>query len=266
MRATSPDNARCQHLEILIHHLEEAQQSTTNTLQPLLKHGEITFDLLWALFRPNQLVFTECSGTGKPRCIKYDFGDFVTELGEKKFRIEGRYYDYDGKQFGEASIKLNIAGYQGTKRIESLGAFPLEYHPQQQIIRTQLAQCGQSFVQLTGTHHRHYHGRAFTVVKGEKVKVEVNGRIIVDPLFFREMNPNYFKPQIDPCLELFFAGVSLDELAAEELHDALEESKPATLLSEEDFLRCNATVVGFSFSEKMWCKSPSNIRCGGTKS
>ena len=47
----------------------------------------------------------------------------------KYFHLECRYVDFDGKVFGETSIELAILQFRGTKKINSLDAFRLEYHP-----------------------------------------------------------------------------------------------------------------------------------------
>jgi hypothetical protein len=41
----------------------------------LLEKREIIYDLLWAFFKPNIVVYTTCVGTGKLRYVKYNFGE-----------------------------------------------------------------------------------------------------------------------------------------------------------------------------------------------
>lgn len=253
MRESQTDMAY-QHVDLLIRHLEETHLSVTENLLPLLEHGEITFELLWALFRSNQIIFTECRGTGEPQCFKYDSGEFVTDEYGQKFRLRGRLFNYNGERFGEASIQRDLAKFHGRKRIEDLDVLPLTYHPNQDDIRARLVDCGRKFIRLMGTHHRHYHGSAFTYVRGELVKFDIRGRIMLDAKFFREMNPNHFQPKIDNSVQdladLFATATSLSEDAKSNVSDNASPSS----LTEEDLLRCKATVPGFSFSDKRWCK------------
>jgi hypothetical protein len=66
--STDPLDLICaKHLDILIQHIMATYADTRTRIFPLLVSGEITYDLLWALFKPN--------GTKKQRCIKYDFGE-----------------------------------------------------------------------------------------------------------------------------------------------------------------------------------------------
>jgi hypothetical protein len=51
------------HLDLLIDHIKKTYASTTATLVSLLQSKEITYDLLWALFKSSSLVYTTCLGT-----------------------------------------------------------------------------------------------------------------------------------------------------------------------------------------------------------
>jgi hypothetical protein len=65
--------------------------------------------MLWALFRPNDLIYRKCFGTGKPRCIKFNFSEERTSYkGEEFFCIKGWYIDYNDKGFSEAVIVVPI--------------------------------------------------------------------------------------------------------------------------------------------------------------
>ncbi len=129
--------------------------SITKRLTALLKGYEITYDLLWALFKPNMVVYTTCFGTGKPRCVKYHFGEERTiDNGVEYFHLECHYVDFDGKAFGETPIELAILKFRGIKRIDSLNTFPLEYHSNKDKVKAHLIQCGRKFISLIGVHHR----------------------------------------------------------------------------------------------------------------
>ena len=254
---SSRDDVALRHMDLLLRYVEGAYATVTSIRRPLLDHVEITFDLLWSLFRPNVIVYTECRGTGRPKCFKYDFGEYRTEMGETKFCVEGRNLDYDGKQFGDVSITVEIPKFHGIKRIDSLSTFPLDYHPQSQDVRALLIERGRKFISLIGTHHQHYRGCAFIKMKGKIMRVQADSRIMVDAQFFREKNPNYFNHRVDDTLFLDEDGVYCIDLAFEKktTHNVTNHGHDPTKLSEEDLLRCSATVPGFSFGDKMWCRS-----------
>ncbi|KAI0325822.1 P-loop containing nucleoside triphosphate hydrolase protein [Cubamyces sp. BRFM 1775] len=67
----SPLRRTHEHLSHLLSYLKETYSSTLDTLASLLEHGEITFDLLWALFVPGKTtVYTLCPVTSEPRALR----------------------------------------------------------------------------------------------------------------------------------------------------------------------------------------------------
>lgn len=127
----------------------------TRDLTSLLENSEITYDLLWTMFKPNVPVFTTCHGTHKPRCLRYDFGQEKTSKSVLKYwNIECWYQDFDGKEFGNVPIELQIPKFRGVKKINLLEAFPLHYHSDLANIKAKLIQNGQKFVSLIGSYYR----------------------------------------------------------------------------------------------------------------
>ena len=101
-------------------------KSTAQRLLSLLENGEITYNLLLVLFKPNSMVYSTCFGTEKPRCVIYDDGEEgETSNGLKYYKMECQYLDYDGYMFGESPIHLAVVKFRGRKRISTLNAFPL---------------------------------------------------------------------------------------------------------------------------------------------
>ncbi|KFY02822.1 hypothetical protein V490_00390 [Pseudogymnoascus sp. VKM F-3557] len=244
------------HLESLIDYIKTAYGPTRQSLNPLLEDGHITYDLLWALFKPNTLVYTKCFGTGKPRCVKYDFGEErKTNSGVKYFHMEGRYLDFDGKVLGEAVIHLSIEKFRGAKRIDTLEVFPLHCHPNESDARAQLLKCGHRFLGLTGIHHVEYHGKAFYMEKGRPIEVTIKGRIIVDPAHFRETNPNYKRPSIsEPSKSSsdIWLSFDLDGTTVTSTDVVKSIGKESAEVAGDDVLLCSPTVLGFSLDRKLW--------------
>ena len=136
--STSDDLTSLQHVDLLIDFI---------SFLSLLGDDEITYDLLWALFKPHSKVYTTCSGTGKPQCVMYDNGEEEeTIYKDKYYSMECRYLDYNGQVFGEASINVPIAKFSGRRRSDAKG---------------NLNECGRKFVSLLGARHLHCRGAAF---------------------------------------------------------------------------------------------------------
>jgi len=245
-------------LGLLVDFIKKTYKSTAQRLYSLLENNEITYDLLWALFKPNSMVYTTCFGTRKPRCVMYDDGEEKeTDYGVKYYNMECRYLDYGGQVFGETSIDLAIVKFRGKKRISTLKAFPLQYHPDKNGMTVQLLECGRKFVSMLGAHHRHCRGTAFYMKDGVAVKVSVDSRVMLDAAFFRKMNPNYTRPQPDElvekktgkdgCFEIF--SESSSQRSLDQIKDnGLEPTK----IDDKDLLICCPTVPGFGLGDKLW--------------
>src|SRR5690606_26961866 len=72
-----------------------------------------------------------------------------------------------------------------------LNCYPLSYHRNESEIRKTLIERGKKFVQLSGVHYKNHQGMAYFKKKKAVVKVNINGRIMVDPAIHRRINPNY---------------------------------------------------------------------------
>ena len=92
----------------------------------LLQTNEITYDLLWALFKLNSVVYATCFKTNKSRYVLFNGGE-EKEISSKikYYNIECRYLNYNSQVFEEASIDLTIIKFHKRKRISTLKAFPL---------------------------------------------------------------------------------------------------------------------------------------------
>lgn len=147
------------------------------------------------------MVYTTCFDIGKSRCVKYDFDEEKTTNNEiEYFHLKCRYVDFDDKVFEETFIELVILKFRDTKRINSLDVFPFEYHSSKDEIKTNLVDCDRKFVFLMSVHHRQYRGDAFYMRKEQSIKVSVNSRVMIDAVYFQEINPNYTKSRNTPLL------------------------------------------------------------------
>lgn len=109
----------------------------------------------------------------------------------KFYNIEGRYLEYDGKNFGMGSMEIEVQEFTGPRNISSLGCYPLKYHKDAEKLKEQLIERGKKFVSLKGMQYRFHKGMAFYKKKRQIIKVNINGRVMVDPAIHRRINPNY---------------------------------------------------------------------------
>ncbi|KAJ6136910.1 hypothetical protein N7497_012162 [Penicillium chrysogenum] len=252
-------SAHTEHLRLLIDHLKQAYASTSHRLESMLQHGHITYDLLWALFKPGCHVYTTCIGTKEPRCVKFDAGEEISQNDETWFNLECRFLDYDGAKFGEAGIFLRVPKFRGSKPIATLEAYPLCHHPSHEEARKDLVERGQKFLWLAGSHIQHCKGSAFFMNKGKIFKININSRVAVDAAFFHEMQPNYSRPSLRDIGVKDKNSIAVIDIGAMLMEDREREKErmrgdgvDAQKLSEADLLTACPTVCCFSFKEKMF--------------
>lgn len=117
--------------KLLLGYIDEDYTATRKALKPMLKAGTITYDLVWALFKPNTIAFTPTyQNKDDPRCFKvdgsYEYESWMT--GIKSWYVDGKYLEYDGKTFGLGDHQVAIQAFKGHRKITSLAAYPLAFH------------------------------------------------------------------------------------------------------------------------------------------
>jgi hypothetical protein len=188
------------HCKLLVKYIDEDYDETKKTLYPLLEAGNITFDLLWALFKPNTLAYTSTYGDhDNPRCFKVDRATKESSFIKGEwYSIEGRYLEYDGKNYGLGEFESTVEAFKGSRKITSLAVYPLKYHKDPESIKKQLIERGKRFVTMTGQNYRNFKGLAFQKKRKGVGKYNINGRVMVDPATFRRINANYPISTIKP--------------------------------------------------------------------
>ncbi|KAL9099152.1 MAG: hypothetical protein Q9163_005310 [Psora crenata] len=238
----------------VIEFLDDWFASTTEELTPLLAHGEITYDLLWALFKPNAPIYTVCQDSEQPRCLLFDFGETHDRKGQKNFEMTCRSLYYDGKFFGEVQTSCKISEFRGARKITSLEVFPLEYHKRPAKIKSSLVERGRRAISLMGVVHCEFRGLAFYKVKGKAMKINLKGRMIVDAASFKEFNANYPNVELDPEDPEFFTR-RFEERGRATLQSGIKKKalQPEDVTDDEACL-CSPTVQGFSLSKRVWAE------------
>ncbi|KAF3484267.1 uncharacterized protein GIQ15_03591 [Arthroderma uncinatum] len=189
-----------EHHGVLVDFLKQHFSPLKDRLNPLLDHQEITFELLWALFKPNELIFMIDQCLGQPRYFVYD------------------------SVFGEVTTMIQVPKFRSARRISDLGVFPLDYHRQKAEIEAELAERGRKFKSLKGVTYNEYEGFAYLKILKGLFKFHVTGRIMVDALAFKEKNPNYR-----------FLWVKEESLDRKERHGQDDGGEPQTRAEKSSF-------------------------------
>lgn len=185
---------KAKQLKVLLRYLYEDYAETKAKLDAMLESGIITFELLWALWKPNGLAYASTYGSEEEaRVFKVEMAEkHVTMMHGEFYYIDGSYLEYNGKNFGYGTIVEEIPAFRGTRKITSLPCYPLQFHPKEAELRKKLIERGKKFVSLCGVHYKSYSGMAYVKKKGEILKYNVQkSRVMIDNATFRRVNPNY---------------------------------------------------------------------------
>ena len=105
-KAKKNNLAKRKALKVLLKYMDKDFADTKKTLYPMLEAGLITFELLWALYKPKDLIYTTTYGClDEPRVYKMDQCEkYASPSRGKWYEIEGKYLEYDGKMWGMGKI------------------------------------------------------------------------------------------------------------------------------------------------------------------
>lgn len=162
-----------EHLDLFYQTLHEEIKDSIAEIKDVLSHNVITFGLLWAIFRPGDLIFT--LDNGKESCFELKTGAYATAGSCNVFSIIFEYIDWTGTTFGRGAMGKYISPFDGTKPITQLREFPLEFHPDREAIRERLISRGKRFEELCGYHYKGYEGLAIAShFRGGSLKFNVS--------------------------------------------------------------------------------------------
>jgi hypothetical protein len=164
----SDDDRMIEHLSFLIKFLDTEYATTIRTINSLVPHGEITFDLLWAILLPHSIIFTMCKTTTEPRAVRLRELQRDTHwLNGPFWRLKCDYIDAIGDPpsprplFGLTDISLEIQDFDGVVKIAEMSSYPIEFHPNSDVVREKLIARGRRWLDWNGVHHVHYDGVAY---------------------------------------------------------------------------------------------------------
>ncbi|KAJ6506201.1 P-loop containing nucleoside triphosphate hydrolase protein [Mycena vitilis] len=234
------------HLSFLIEFLESEYAALLSKIRNFIRHGEITFDLAWAIFIPGDVVFSSCRTTGEPRVFR--LRKMETECHwftrEIFWSLSCEYVEAfehpstTGQQFGLATYQIEIECFEGVKKITDLQAYPVLYHADGDDIRQNLTRRARKWVKLCGVHHNQYNGLAWKKTDKKLESMPVNGRIIID----RGESPP------SPRTGLLGEMCGVPHVFRESTRLRHGEH----ILKDDDLMLATPIVYGFSFTAKRW--------------
>jgi hypothetical protein len=152
-------------VDVLLEWLHSDYCMTIATIKNLTSHGEIEFDLLYALLVPRTIFVAQCAITGEPCALQLiSFTPTVLD-GLPVYQLYFQNVDMVDKPMtntigvGRVQSVINLPYFKGTAKMTSLNAFPIHYHPDKGL-RQSLIERGRKWLSLAGVHHKEYKGVA----------------------------------------------------------------------------------------------------------
>ncbi|KAF2644520.1 P-loop containing nucleoside triphosphate hydrolase protein [Massarina eburnea CBS 473.64] len=261
---TDEERTTKEHAELLQNILVDEFKTLIDTSQDMRNKRVMTYDSLWTLFQPGSFVFSRQDGQETAMTL------IDTKYGQDTktnpcFWVRCKYVEWDGTKFGTQRMNLSIYPYSGTRHIAQLRAFPMEFHPDADALRTRLIERGAKAEVLAGPNYRAYQGIGWRFGNfGTKDKYNVKGRIVIDTHGWNRFNPTYAVFVAPFPHKEIQQG---DEEAEEEVDDEdgddsgmpedghfadEEDASRRPPLSADQKLVCTPLLRGYSLKTKDW--------------
>lgn len=235
MAKESPEQYVLEDLQTGLDFLDNEFSSERLSLDSLEANGDITYDLLWALFSPHVECFTENNMLSEPQAFRFISGEYVETQQGNWYQVSGHVLNHDGVNFGWGTLPIKISEFEGTVKIRDLPAFPFRFHHDECKQRDLLLERGQKFLRLLETTLQQYHGQAIHEEMGKHGPLEkthlASGRIMVDAAAYYDHSPNQWLVR--------GPSVSRRRVTPHSLNDG-----------EKIF--CFHRMLGFSLTQKRW--------------
>ena len=139
---------------------------TLATINRLISHSEITFDLIYAILIPRSIMVARCAITGLPRLFELISWQRVCNNGTAMYQLQLESVDLVDRTatrsvvVGKIQTVVCLRSVRGTVKIDSLDVYPIKVHPDEKKLRETIMKRGKKWVSLIGVHHKQYDGVA----------------------------------------------------------------------------------------------------------
>jgi hypothetical protein len=272
--ATEADRETKKHADLLFDVLKKEFKDLIESSQDMISKGVITFEYLWTIFQPGALVYTRQDGqeTGL-KLVSAKYG-IDSNTGTPVLWVSGKYVDFDGSRFGTNKCNIKVPSFSGTRKINTLAAFPLEFHAEKEDLSQRLLERGTKVEALAGSNYKNYHGVGWKLNPfGGKDKYNIKGRVVIDTYGWNRFNPNYaifvtpLNKKEPKALQILGDDLIPDDLTEDESFDDdiddggipidghfidEDDSTKRPALTTEQKMICSPLVRGYSLKTKLW--------------
>jgi hypothetical protein len=178
------------HVDLFYKIMNEELKEVIDRMKDLVANGVITFDLVWTIMEPEDVVLSSRGGSLRA----YQFNSLSrTRCG---WAAAASYVEFDGTLFGFKGDGFAINTFTGTVPITSLPLYPLKHHKDKDAIRSMLVARGKLWEEHKGYHYKSYEGAAISRTwddrndEEKETKYFVKSRVIIDAEGYNIFHPN----------------------------------------------------------------------------
>ncbi|KAF4629183.1 hypothetical protein G7Y89_g8970 [Cudoniella acicularis] len=241
--------------------LKELQANTTNAvnkkaanalmefLTPILaapvdaltqtrRTGKVSFEAVWQIFPPGELVATKFYGVETVcRIVKYERQE-IDDIPIWVITME--YIDWNGQSCGYTSTSTTIVEFEGFRRVIALPVYPLSFDEAGAAIKAKTIARGREFERLRGYHFLTCSGKKILLNVEEPEERPVSGRVVIDAFaYYSSCNI------VTPALR------SLTESAESAVNESKKSSKKGRTIAEGPKLKAATMSVAVSRTEDL---------------
>jgi hypothetical protein len=167
-----PDESARDEIKLLIDILLPFMTPHATALEEIESTQTISFEKLWLIFQPGELVVTLVKGS---LCVCKLREVYHQDDSRKDLNITLEQLDWNGRYCGFKYIHQNLEPFTDLRAVSKLSIHPLKFDPSKEEIHSRLLARGQQFAALRGFHVKKCVGDKFVSRrKGEK-KPKVDG-------------------------------------------------------------------------------------------
>ncbi|OJD36550.1 aaa family [Diplodia corticola] len=208
---------------------------TMASMKTLLANKETTWELVWALFTPNRLVYHYHELTQQVQLLRFRKATQRKDQEQLIFywHIDCDMIVFDGDKFGLSKVDhLRIDEYPGSRNICDLPVYPLEFAEAEGKLFEHAVARGKRYASIREAGYVECDGPAMREILNKDLKPKrftfsAFGRAMIDPKGFRTFQPN----------------ATYNSTVYKQLQPDL---------SAEQYAICNPVIMGFSFGMKQW--------------
>lgn len=204
----------------------------------------ISYENAWTLLPPDTIVHCKILDQDRAYRVRRYYDEYDEHGNLVGMTLSCRYVDFDGENVGTLKSHLTFRKYTGVVQLSELDIIPIHLHEDAEGIRKTLLARGRKWEKHLGQHYVQYNGIA--VIKKEMqgyARFGVNGRVMIDCATFHRLAADHsFVVKKLPSSKPKAPSLSSVQFTSE-----TKEYEP---LTDEQAMLTNATVRGYSFTNK----------------